>query len=72
MNKLELIDFEEEIAECFNNAEIRAPIHLFAGNEDQLIEIFRSVQSEDWVCCSWRSHGQALLKGVPPEELKAA
>ena len=24
----------------------------------------------DWVFCSWRSHYQCLLKGVPPKKLK--
>jgi len=33
--------------------------------------VFKDVQPEDWVLCSWRSHYQCLLKGVPPERLKA-
>jgi len=71
MTPQELIAFETEIAEIFNAGKIRAPIHLYYGNEAQMIEIFREVQPEDWVFCSWRSHYQCLLKGVPPEELKA-
>lgn len=67
----ELIAFETEIADEFNNGKIRAPIHLYSGNEAQMIEIFREVKPEDWVMCSWRSHYQCLLKGVPREELKA-
>ena len=66
----ELIQFEEEIAELFNNGKIRAPIHLYYGNEDNIIEIFRQVRKQDWVFCSWRSHYQCLLKGVPPAMLK--
>lgn len=64
-----LIAFEAEIAELFNAAKIRSPIHLYYGNEDKLIEIFREVREDDWVMCSWRSHYQCLLKGVPPEKL---
>jgi TPP-dependent pyruvate/acetoin dehydrogenase alpha subunit len=67
----DLRDFETEIGECFNNKEIRAPIHLSDGSEDSMINIFKSVNPEDWVFCSWRSHYQCLLKGVPREELKA-
>jgi TPP-dependent pyruvate/acetoin dehydrogenase alpha subunit len=67
----ELIDFETEIADLFNAAKIRAPVHLYSGNEAQMIEIFRDVRPEDWVCCSWRSHYQCLLKGVPPEQVRA-
>jgi TPP-dependent pyruvate/acetoin dehydrogenase alpha subunit len=70
MNREELIDFEEEIAELFNNAQITAPVHLYYGNEEQIIEVFRSVREQDWVFCSWRSHYQCLLKGVPKEKLK--
>ena len=66
----DLIQFEEEIAELFNNGKIRAPIHLYYGNEDSIIEIFRKVRKKDWVFCSWRSHYQCLLKGVPPAMLK--
>ena len=66
----ELIQFEEEIAELFNNAQIKAPIHLYYGNEEEMIRIFHKIHPEDWVFCSWRSHYQCLLKGVPPEQLK--
>ena len=67
----ELIAFEEEIAAEFNAAKIRAPIHLYSGNEEQMIKIFRDIRPQDWVLCSWRSHYQCLLKGVPRQELKA-
>ena len=67
----DLIAFEAIIAEAFNLGQIRAPIHLSGGNEQQLIDIFKDVQSHDWVCTTWRSHYHCLLKGVPPEQLKA-
>ena len=66
----ELIQFEDEIAEQFNAAQIKAPVHLYSGNEEAIIAVFEQVQEQDWVFCSWRSHYQCLLKGVPPEELK--
>ena len=74
LTKQDLIDFETEIAACFDDAMIRAPVHLFNGNEEKMIEIFEKheISDEDWVLCSWRSHYQCLLKGVPPEELKSA
>lgn len=67
----DLIAFEEEIAEAFNDGKIRSPVHLYSGNERQILKVFRDVQPQDWVFCSWRSHYQCLLKGVPREELKA-
>lgn len=65
----QLIAFERKVAESFNSAEIRAPIHLHGGNEDALIDIFKSIQPQDWVFSSWRSHYHCLLKGVPDETL---
>ena len=71
MTKDELIAFEDEIAELFNAAKIRAPVHLYFGNEEQIISAFRPIRSQDWVFCSWRSHYQCLLKGVPKDLIRA-
>lgn len=71
MTAAELRAFEEDIADEFNAGHIRAPVHLYSGNEETMLKIFEHVKSQDWVCCSWRSHFQCLLKGVPPAELKA-
>ena len=67
----DLIAFETDIATEFNQAKIRAPVHLYSGNEDAMIEIFKQIRPDDWVLCSWRSHYQCLLKGVPQDLLKA-
>lgn len=68
----ELIEFEDDIAECFNDGKIKAPIHLYNGNEEEMIKIFKDVKKKDWIFCTWRSHYQCLLKGVPQDELKKA
>jgi pyruvate dehydrogenase E1 component alpha subunit len=70
MDKEQLIAFETDIADCFNNSKIKAPVHLYDGNEEQMIDIFKNVKKEDWVFCTWRSHYQCLLKGVPQEQVK--
>ena len=74
LTKEELIEFENEIADCFNTAKIKAPVHLYHGNEEQMIEVFKkhNIGKDDWVLCSWRSHYQCLLKGVPKNKLKEA
>ena len=69
MNKEELIDFEKKVANTFNEAKIRAPIHLHGGNEEQLITIFKKIKKCDWCFSSWRSHYHCLLKGVSKETL---
>ena len=67
----DLCRFEQKVAEAFNNGEIRAPVHLYSGNEQALIDIFDDVNMDDWILCSWRSHYQCLLKGVPEEKVFA-
>lgn len=71
MNKQELIDFETDIGDTFNRGEIRAPVHLYAGAEDHIMRVFEQIDvKNDWVCCTWRNHYQALLKGIPKDVLK--
>ena len=70
MNKKDLILFEKEIAILFNSGKIRAPVHLYKGNEEKIINVFENIRKNDWVFCSWRSHYQCLLKGVPAKEVK--
>ena len=70
MNKQKLVKFEDEIAQLFNAGKIKAPIHLYHGNENKIINIFKKIKKEDWVFCSWRSHYQCLLKGVPEKLIK--
>ena len=67
----DLIRFEEDIAEEFNAGKIKAPVHLYYGCEKSMLEVFAQVSADDWVMCSWRSHYQCLLKGVPPAQVKA-
>lgn len=71
MKKQDLIDFENEIAEIYATGVIKGPIHLRDGNEDQLIEIFKDIKSDDYVFATWANHLEALLKGIPREKVKA-
>jgi TPP-dependent pyruvate/acetoin dehydrogenase alpha subunit len=70
LTKDDLIAFEEDIASEFNAGRIRAPVHLYYGCEEAMLDVFADVRPDDWVYCSWRSHYQCLLKGVPPGEIK--
>lgn len=71
MTAQDLIQFENEIADLFKAKQIKAVIHLYSGGEEHMLKVFETIKDEDWVMCSWRSHYQVLLKGVPPDELKA-
>lgn len=71
MTEQELKAFEKDIGDTFNSGAIRAPIHLYDGNEEMIKRVFTRVDlKNDWVCATWRNHYQCLLKGVPPELLK--
>jgi pyruvate dehydrogenase E1 component alpha subunit len=71
ITKERLIEFETEIGDTFNQGKIAAPVHLYSGNEELMLEVFKDIDVEnDWVCCTWRNHYQGLLKGIPEDVLK--
>jgi pyruvate dehydrogenase E1 component alpha subunit len=61
--------FELKVCDLFKQKKILAPVHLYDGNEEQMIDIFKNIKSSDWVFCTWRSHYQCLLKGVSEDRL---
>ena len=69
VTKEELISFETEVKERYENGEIPAPVHLSKGNEEELIEIFQYVHEDDWVYSAWRNHYHALLHGFDRQQL---
>lgn len=69
LTQQELIQFEEKVGDCFKNKMIYSPIHLYHGNEKEIISVFDNINDDDWVFCTWRSHYQCLLKGVSEEQL---
>jgi len=69
LTKNDLINFETEVKEKYNNGDITAPVHLSSNNEEQLIEIFQYISDRDWVFSSWRNHYHALLHGIDKETL---
>lgn len=68
--KDDLVAFEDGIVTEWESGNIRGPVHLSNGNEEQLIEIFRKVLKTDWVFSTWRSHYHAILKGLPLDWIK--
>lgn len=67
----DLVDFELRVKALWEAGQIKAPLHLCGGNEEQLIEIFKEVKPHDYVFSTHRNHYHALLHGVPPEALLA-
>lgn len=71
--KEKLMAFEQDIENEFLVAHVRAPIHLSAGNEQQLIDIFAEYDignGKNYCFSTHRSHLHALLHGIPPAWLK--
>ena len=69
INSKDLINFENEIKNLYEKKFIKAPIHLSGNNENQLINIFKRINKEDWVFSTWRNHYHALLHGIPRDTL---
>lgn len=69
MTKEELIAFEANLARRWEAGEIKAPLHLCGGNEDQLIEIFKEIKRDDYIFSSHRNHYHALLHGCDAGDL---
>ena len=70
ITKEKLIDFENKIKKLFKTTKIPYPVHFSGGNEEQLIEIFKNINSEDYVFSTHRSNYHYLLKGGSPEKLE--
>jgi len=66
----DLIKFEKRIVDLFEKAKIPHPIHLSGGNEKQLINIFRKINSGDYVFSTHRNHYHYLLAGGSQDDLE--
>ncbi len=68
----QLIEFESNIAQHYEDGKIKAPIHLRDGNEQILVDMFTklNISKDDYVYSTWASHLHALLKGVPPDKVE--
>ena len=69
LNSTDLKSFEDEVKTKYESGNIKAPVHLARGNEENLIDIFQYVHEDDWVFASWRNHYHALLHGVDKNTL---
>ena len=68
----QLIEFESNIAQHYEDGKIKAPIHLRDGNEQILVDLFSkfNISKDEYVYSTWASHLHALLKGIPPSAVE--
>lgn len=63
--------FEERCVELYSAAAIRGFVHLYIGEEAVAVGVHQALTEQDAVVSTYREHGHALARGVPPEAVMA-
>ncbi len=63
--------FEERAGEMYARAKIGGFLHLSIGEEATIVGSERALRDEDYLVSTYRSHGDALARGTPPERVMA-
>jgi len=63
--------FEERAAEAYALGKIGGFCHLYIGQEAVGVGAISALRDDDYVIGSYREHGQALARGVPPRAVMA-
>src|SRR6185437_11452320 len=61
--------FEERCAEAYALGKIGGFCHLYIGQEAVGVGAISALRDDDYVIGSYRDHGQALARGVPPRAI---
>ncbi|MGH7671553.1 MAG: pyruvate dehydrogenase (acetyl-transferring) E1 component subunit alpha [Gemmatimonadales bacterium] len=63
--------FEEKAAEAYALGKIGGFCHLYIGQEAVAAGSLTALRDDDYVICSYREHGQALVRGISPGAVMA-
>jgi pyruvate dehydrogenase E1 component alpha subunit len=63
--------FEERAGEMYARAKIGGFLHLSIGEEATIVGSARALREDDYLISTYRSHGHALVRGTPPENVMA-
>jgi TPP-dependent pyruvate/acetoin dehydrogenase alpha subunit len=63
--------FEERAGEMYARAKIGGFLHLSIGEEATIVGSARALRDSDYLVSTYRSHGDALARGTPPEKVMA-
>jgi pyruvate dehydrogenase E1 component alpha subunit len=63
--------FEEKAAEAYALGKVGGFCHLYIGQEAVAAGSLAALRDDDYVICSYREHGQALVRGVPANAVMA-
>src|ERR1700704_764398 len=63
--------FEERAGEMYARAKVGGFLHLSIGEEATIVGSARALHDSDYLISTYRSHGHALVRGTPPENVMA-
>lgn len=63
--------FEEKCVELYSEQKIRGFLHLYIGEEANAVGVLSALSPDDAVVATYREHGHALARGLPPREVMA-
>jgi pyruvate dehydrogenase E1 component alpha subunit len=63
--------FEERCVELYSAQQIRGFLHLYIGEEAIAVGVMQALRPDDAVVATYREHGHALARGLPPAALMA-
>jgi pyruvate dehydrogenase E1 component subunit alpha len=63
--------FEERAGEMYARAKVGGFLHLSIGEEATIVGSARALRDTDYLVSTYRSHGHALVRGTPPENVMA-
>ncbi len=63
--------FEEKTVELYSAGKIRGFLHLYIGEEAVAVGVMQGLTPDDSIVATYREHGQALARGIPPGTLMA-
>jgi pyruvate dehydrogenase E1 component alpha subunit len=63
--------FEEKAGEAYSLGKIGGFCHLYIGQEAVAVGSIAALRPDDYIVCSYREHGHALARGIPPRAVMA-
>jgi pyruvate dehydrogenase E1 component alpha subunit len=63
--------FEERAGEMYAKAKVGGFLHLAIGEEATIVGAVRALRATDYLISTYRSHGHALVRGTPPDNVMA-
>jgi pyruvate dehydrogenase E1 component alpha subunit len=63
--------FEEKAGEAYSLGKIGGFCHLYIGQEAVAVGSIAALRPDDYLVCSYREHGHALARGIPPRAVMA-